>query len=1185
MVIKKNLFFTIIASFFSLLLEAQVTAPKLVLPSPEAYSFTKYGDVPVGLFTGTMNYSLPLMNIKSGKIELPISLDYATNGVKVDEVAGRTGIGWNLRSGGVITRNIIGKADDIIPLTAAPPADSNSWEFYVYMQSATNQNANTQPDEFTYSFMGNSGKFYFGYDGQIKQLNRNGFRITASSQLSEFKITTTDGTEYFFGQQNKDYTDSYSFFGENDPIQSYGQGGYSAWYLYKIKNTTGDSIMFRYTAVNYENTPIEYFSSITQTNTLSSNPLSGYISYIRSSNCAPNAEVVISNWSAIPCRNNVGVTTDFNVSRIYVVKLEQIIFKQGKLNFIYSDRDDLPGEKKLDKIILLNNENRIIKTVSLGYRTSESPSIYNIPALYSSAPFNGDKFRDYYASLNKRLFLEKVLFTGLDTSIVQSYKFEYNDINGLPSRLSFAQDKFGYFNGSTESTYTSSDVFMSMAFGAPLIGRKTDTNFIKKGVLSKIIYPTGGFTSIQYESNTIGAKSTIYDTVSIRLNNTSASGGTVLYSEYFTVKTPLSLTITPKWVSQPDPSAPFMDSIVMVSIEDSITGECLILPQCPIITTPSLPFIGYYDKLYFLTKKGPFRLKLQTFRSDIAVDVSFIHFDYDTIPYNKPTGGVRVASIENFSSDNVRVSQKKYRYNIPGKEWSSGTLINDFQDSRDFAYYKRSACSEPSGFLGANLVLSSSSSLGGFSNDYLSVNYEFVTELQDSIGYNGSVQTQFFVEGNRLPTTFSCYANDSANVHSPFLIPGTPYSNTGIRNGKEKEQLIFRYQNGKHFLQKQIQQFYSVDIRNFHVDSFFVIRKQNTREAYFPNYKYFGDYDINKYKRYSSWVHLDSVIEKEYDNFGGVSTKYTSFFYDNSEHFQQTKTLSKNSKGEVVVSEIKYPGDIGNTFPYNSMVTKNMIDIPIQRIQKVGNKQTSFQKTDYFDWFGGSLMLLPISIKVQGEINQAIEDRIIFHAYDSSGNVLSLTSPEGVKVSYIWGSESQNPIAEVRNAKQDEIAYCSFEKDGMGFWEFELSGQTNNQGSVIGQGAYQLSNGSISKNGLSASKRYIVRFWAKDGIVANVNGNNTITLISRAGWSLKEVVVSGSSSIVISGLGVIDELKLFPENAQMKSFVFDPLIGMVGQSDENDRIIYYEYDAMGRLKIIRDQDRNIIKTFQYNYQQ
>jgi YD repeat-containing protein len=51
----------------------------------------------------------------------------------------------------------------------------------------------------------------------------------------------------------------------------------------------------------------------------------------------------------------------------------------------------------------------------------------------------------------------------------------------------------------------------------------------------------------------------------------------------------------------------------------------------------------------------------------------------------------------------------------------------------------------------------------------------------------------------------------------------------------------------------------------------------------------------------------------------------------------------------------------------------------------------------------------------------------------------------------------------------------------------------------------------------------------------------------------------------------------------MTTLTYEPMIGATSQCDPNNRIIYYEYDAFGRLALIRDQDRNVVKKICYNY--
>ena len=40
---------------------------------------------------------------------------------------------------------------------------------------------------------------------------------------------------------------------------------------------------------------------------------------------------------------------------------------------------------------------------------------------------------------------------------------------------------------------------------------------------------------------------------------------------------------------------------------------------------------------------------------------------------------------------------------------------------------------------------------------------------------------------------------------------------------------------------------------------------------------------------------------------------------------------------------------------------------------------------------------------------------------------------------------------------------------------------------------------------------------------------------------------------------------------------------MSSQTDANNQSTFYEYDAMGRLTTIRDNEHKIIKTFEYGY--
>jgi len=53
--------------------------------------------------------------------------------------------------------------------------------------------------------------------------------------------------------------------------------------------------------------------------------------------------------------------------------------------------------------------------------------------------------------------------------------------------------------------------------------------------------------------------------------------------------------------------------------------------------------------------------------------------------------------------------------------------------------------------------------------------------------------------------------------------------------------------------------------------------------------------------------------------------------------------------------------------------------------------------------------------------------------------------------------------------------------------------------------------------------------------------------------------------------------------AQVTSYTYNPLVGLTSQTDPTGRTTTYEYDALGRLVRIRDEQERILSQQQYNY--
>ncbi|MCZ8072449.1 MAG: hypothetical protein ACK5SJ_05645 [Bacteroidota bacterium] len=85
----------------------------VTMPSPNAASLGKFGDITIGYHVGTPNIDVPIYELKQGDLNVPISLKYQPGGIKVADIPSWVGSGWALIAGGVITRAIVGLPDEL----------------------------------------------------------------------------------------------------------------------------------------------------------------------------------------------------------------------------------------------------------------------------------------------------------------------------------------------------------------------------------------------------------------------------------------------------------------------------------------------------------------------------------------------------------------------------------------------------------------------------------------------------------------------------------------------------------------------------------------------------------------------------------------------------------------------------------------------------------------------------------------------------------------------------------------------------------------------------------------------------------------------------------------------------------------------------------------------------------------
>ena len=131
----------------------------LIPPAPAAMEIAKGIAYPVDLSSGLLNIEIPLYEIVSGDIRIPITLSYHASGLKPG-IHSRTWLpqGWSLSVGPTLSRVIRGGPDEYVYDAATAAAASPTW---TQLNAVAEQAVDIALDEFFYSLPGHSGKLYF----------------------------------------------------------------------------------------------------------------------------------------------------------------------------------------------------------------------------------------------------------------------------------------------------------------------------------------------------------------------------------------------------------------------------------------------------------------------------------------------------------------------------------------------------------------------------------------------------------------------------------------------------------------------------------------------------------------------------------------------------------------------------------------------------------------------------------------------------------------------------------------------------------------------------------------------------------------------------------------------------------------------------------------------------------------
>jgi YD repeat-containing protein len=471
------------------------------------------------------------------------------------------------------------------------------------------------------------------------------------------------------------------------------------------------------------------------------------------------------------------------------------------------------------------------------------------------------------------------------------------------------------------------------------------------------------------------------------------------------------------------------------------------------------------------------------------------------------------------------------------------------------------------------------------------IEYLNVTELEDTSGVGGKTEFSFLAS-----------SDEGGNNAQPYIAA----LNTSWRVGAILSEKNYKFDNGIYSLVRETN------------NGYYIGEKEKITNGIKVDYSAYStvnstacrEHSIGMSTLFTESFYLNQSVTKEY--LGDTINNVTNISATSSNHTLPTLTEKFDSKGNPVkeITVYSFDYDTSNVVSQEAKAIRNLIRrnilVPIETIQIKAIHDTDYvigsnlytYKLDYtvVDKIYSLKLNKPLLFGsfAESSINNGsgnfvkdsrYELRISENKYDSFGNIVEQQKASDSKMSYIWDYKKYFPVAEIANADSASVSYTSFEADGTGNWNIGNSNRDTSQ-SITGHNSYQLSNGDLTKSGLSSSTEYLLSYWTKNSNAFSITGTQGTAQKGKTinGWTCFVHKIKGISSVSLSGTGIIDEVRLYPWSAQMTTFTYDPLIGVTSQCDTRNSLIYYEYDGFGRLKLIRDQDKNILKSFNYKYQ-
>lgn len=1130
--------------------------------SPDVGSIEKYGNTNISHYSGLVDLSIPLYSIDLDGKEIPISMSYYSGGIQVEEDAGRVGLGWTLHAGGCIVQSVYDKSDlseSVIHMTMPEPDgrylfDYNYYKQYLFDLRIKN-NYSLYLSERYPSHIGNNDLDYQFRDDfmNYRDIGRDIFSINIPGILSAKFMIKSDLESY----DNYNITDNEIIFLNREHhkvffirnasnsneygIKVIADDGYE-YYFYKIKKNYSTSLtsLSNGTLSNASN-PSHSSTYFYLTKIVS--PKGNYIDFDYTSSITHFQDNIqsVSHFSSFVIRNkfNIPYIDNAHLSKTYPgITLTYSIDSENNMTHTQYEISKIKTNN-IEIEFINHNESTIRKDQPISYL--EKIKINDIIANKTIKEFSFSHTyfmsnEDFIPLLNPvggkntvnpkyffRLKLDAITEIGYDEQMnpisKPPYSFEYYGNGFFPNKLNPGRDNWGFYNGENNTKTL-----------IPTIAYQQFTDVNQSNFISLIDYSTWGGLFSSHTPNIEFAK-----LGSLKKINYPTGGYTEFdyelntYIENLTEKNGAGLRI--KSIKDFDGLGNFYNN------QDFVYELGLLMEP--------LSFYKKSERLYMYCTLGGEILCKYIENYEPSTIVTF----YST----SKIGQNRLAQGASIGYGKVTV---KYNNGI------DGYAIYEYQQ-----------------------------------NEY--------SKYDPSFDYDPRTE----VLSDRRP-------------------PGIPFVNDR-RNGKLIKKTIRNFKN-EDLLIEEFQYKYLSALSDYQDNHDIVYVRSAIMEygegvcgcpsTYIPNFHIHifpisvGRYVLDKRTstKFEKNISFETITSYEYDDIYGYNNKIIIDYEDgNSVEIQKENVATSWHILDI----------------YNVMNTKNLKTLP--------TKQTITKNNTLIK--GAEILYKPYNntyvvdqVKVLNNQTNQYETFVTYKTYSPQGaKVQTVVGNDNVPVSYIWAYNQTYPVAEFYNANNEDVSYCGFENSNTSNLFFVIDNQnwgnlSSNSFTTTNKHTGDFSCVLAPTQQWGPSKKiyptsgiseYVFSAWLQTDTDFEVGTVNLVCQIFKkdgtviykdmkydgtgGNWSYVSLLVDISNISNIDYLSfwiwnttattaspqkiLIDDILVYPKQATVTYLTYLNATGQTSQTDVNAQSMFYEYDGLGRLQAVKNNDKDIMNFYEYEY--